>query len=111
MGFYDRLVFPRLLDLVMRQKQMAPLRERIGRAAEGRVLDVGIGSGVNLPFYGSSVDRLYGVDPSPELLRSANERARETRIPVELLCSSGEALPLESGSRYCRRDVHALHHR
>jgi ubiquinone/menaquinone biosynthesis C-methylase UbiE len=96
MGFYAEWLFPRILDLVMRQKQMVPFRERIGKAAEGRVLDVGIGSGLNLPFYGNQIDRVVGVDPSPELLRFAEERARETSNSVELLCGSGEALPIEN---------------
>jgi ubiquinone/menaquinone biosynthesis C-methylase UbiE len=98
MGFYSSWLFPRVLDLVMRQKQMIPFRERIGKAAAGRVLDVGIGSGLNLPFYGHQIDRVVGVDPSPELLRFAEERARETSNSVELLCGSGEALPLEDHS-------------
>ncbi len=66
MGFYSSWLFPRVLDLIMRQKQMIPFRERIGKAAAGRVLDVGIGSGLNLPFYGNQIDRVVGVDPSPE---------------------------------------------
>jgi ubiquinone/menaquinone biosynthesis C-methylase UbiE len=77
---------------------MAPFRERIGKTADGRVLDVGIGSGVNLAYYGSGVDRLCGVDPSPKLLRFAGERASRASVPVELLQSGGEALPLESKS-------------
>jgi ubiquinone/menaquinone biosynthesis C-methylase UbiE len=98
MGIYANWLFPRVLDLLMRQKQITPFRKRIGQAAEGRVLDVGIGSGVNLMFYGAQVERVYGVDPSPELLRFAGERRRNTPAPVELLCGSGEALPLDSNS-------------
>jgi len=98
MGFYCGWLFPRILDLVMRQQQMVPFRERIGQAAAGQVLDLGIGSGVNLAFYGSGVEHVYGADPSVELLRLADERARQAKVPVELLCSFGEALPLESKS-------------
>ena len=98
MGFYGTWIFPRLLDLVMRQKQMTPFRERIGKAAAGRVLDLGIGSGLNLPFYGSRTSQILGVDPSEELLRIAEERARRAPLAIELLKSSGEALPLDDKS-------------
>ena len=94
MGFYDGWLFPRVLDRVMQQKQMVPFRERIGKAAHGRVLDIGIGSGLNLPFYGQQAEHVCGVDPSAELLQFAEERARKAHVPVELLRGSGEALPL-----------------
>ena len=73
---------------------MVPFRERIGKAASGRVLDIGIGSGLNLPFYGEQADHVCGVDPSAELLQFAEERAHKAHVPVELLRGSGEALPL-----------------
>ena len=98
MGFYDSWLFPRVLDRVMRQQQMIPFRESIGRAASGRVLDVGVGSGLNLPFYGDQIERVFGVDPSSELLHFAEERARKTSTPVELLRGCGEALPIEDMS-------------
>jgi ubiquinone/menaquinone biosynthesis C-methylase UbiE len=98
MGFYSDWLFPRMLDLIMQQKQMIPFRQRIGKAAASRVLDVGIGSGLNLPFYGNEADRIVGVDPSPQLLRFAEERARETSNSVELLRGSGEALPVADHS-------------
>ena len=98
MGFYDAWLFPRVLDLVMQQKQMVPFRERIGKAASGRVLDIGIGSGLNLPFYEEQADHVCGVDPSAELLQFAKERAQKAHVPVELLRGSGEALPLDDKS-------------
>jgi ubiquinone/menaquinone biosynthesis C-methylase UbiE len=98
MGFYDGWLFPRVLDLVMQQKKMVPFRERIGKAASGRVLDIGIGSGLNLPFYGEQAAHVCGVDPSAELLQFAQERAQKTQVPVELLRGSGEALPLDDKS-------------
>lgn len=98
MGFYSGWLFPRALDLVMQQKQMIPLRQRIGSAATGRVLDVGIGSGLTLPFYGHQVESILGVDPSSELLHFAEERAHRAPTAVELACASGEALPIEDRS-------------
>src|SRR5258708_27027880 len=98
MGFYSSWLFPRLPDRIMRQQQMLPFRQRIGEAASGRVLDVGIGSGLNLPFYGGQTERVFGIDPSSELLRFAEERARMTSTPVELLRGSGEALPIDDKS-------------
>jgi len=98
MSFYGTWIFPRVLDLVMRQKQMTPFRERIGKAASGRVLDLGIGSGLNLPFYGPQTSQVLGVDPSEGLLRLAAEQARNSPVSIELLKSSGEALPLDDQS-------------
>src|SRR5258708_3077753 len=98
MSFYGTWIFPRVLDLVMRQKQMTPFRERIGKAAAGRVLDLGIGSGLNLPFYGPQASQVLGVDPSEELLECAEEQAREAPVCIELLKGSGEALPLDDRS-------------
>jgi ubiquinone/menaquinone biosynthesis C-methylase UbiE len=98
MGFYSGWLFPRLLDLVMRQEQIVPFRQRIGKAARGRVLDIGIGSGLNLPFYGDQTEYVLGIDPSPELLRFAQERASKAPTSIELLRGSGEALPLERQS-------------
>ena len=77
---------------------MIPFRARIGKAATGRVVDVGIGSGLNLPFYGEQVERIVGVDPSAELLGFAEERGRKTANSVELLRGFGEALPIEDRS-------------
>jgi ubiquinone/menaquinone biosynthesis C-methylase UbiE len=93
MGFYRTWFFPRLLDCVMRQQQLLPFRERIAQGAEGRVLDVGVGSGLNLALYGPNVRQVCGVDPSSELLRFAGERARGLPFPVELMRGVGEALP------------------
>jgi hypothetical protein len=53
MAFYNDFILPRLLDLAMRNKQLLPIRKRVIGAAEGRVLEIGVGSGRNLPFYRS----------------------------------------------------------
>src|SRR3954463_15033619 len=95
MAFYARYVLPRIIDLVMRNKETARLRAAWIPRARGEVLEVGIGSGLNLPFYSSQVQRVYGVEPSLELQRMARKRAATGHIPVEFLAQSAEEpLPL-----------------
>jgi ubiquinone/menaquinone biosynthesis C-methylase UbiE len=96
--FYDRRVLPWLINCAMRHEEATRLRRVNVPAARGVVLEVGIGSGLNLPFYTTAVERLYGVDPSAELLRMASANARSTPFPVELLNQDASSLPLTSES-------------
>ncbi len=98
MGVYERFLLPRLLAAVMRNRELVPFRQRVGQAAEGHVLEIGIGSGLNLPFYGPNVRRVVGIDPSPALLRMAQARALDAPFPVELLEAVSERLPLDDAS-------------
>lgn len=99
MGFYGRYVLPRLIDLAMRNKETARLRAAWIPQASGEVLEVGIGSGLNLPFYSSDVKRVYGVDPSRELQRMARKRTVGQPVKVEFLSQSAEEpLPLPDES-------------
>jgi ubiquinone/menaquinone biosynthesis C-methylase UbiE len=93
MGFYKRFILPRLIEFSMRQKNFAPFRERAAGPARGRVLEIGIGSGLNLASYRSGVEALWGVDPSAELLAKARRRASAVGFPVCLLQGSSENLP------------------
>jgi ubiquinone/menaquinone biosynthesis C-methylase UbiE len=99
MGIYAKHILPRLLDLAMRNKETARLRAAWIPQARGVVLEIGIGSGLNLPFYSSEVHRIYGVDPSVELQRMARQRATTGRGKVEFLTQSAEEpLPLASAT-------------
>lgn len=98
MSFYQRHILPHLLHFAMNQTALVPFRQRVIGAAEGRVLEIGIGSGLNLPLYGPHVGTVIGLDPSPALLRMADTRAAVAPVPVELLEASAEAVPLDSGS-------------
>jgi len=93
MGFYERWIVPRLLDLAMRNRLLDDYRQRTIETARGLVLEVGVGSGLNLPLYGSAVTRVVGLDPSPELLRLASNRTGEVVAPVSLIRASAEHLP------------------
>jgi ubiquinone/menaquinone biosynthesis C-methylase UbiE len=98
MGFYARYVLPHLIDLAMRNKETTRLRAAWIPHARGDVLEIGIGSGLNLPFYSAQVRHVYGVDPSLELQRMARKRAAG-RINVEFLPQSAEEpLPLAAAT-------------
>jgi len=96
MGIYRRWILPPLLHASMRMKALRPYRERIIGAAEGRVLEIGIGPGLNLPLYRANVTSVLGIEPSPELLRMA--RRQPGRVPVELREGDAEALALDDAS-------------
>ena len=99
MDFYARYVLPRLIDVAMRNKESARLRAAWIPHARGQVLEVGIGSGLNLPFYSPEVERVCGVDPSIELGRLARKRAAAGSTKVEFLSQSAdEPLPLANAS-------------
>jgi ubiquinone/menaquinone biosynthesis C-methylase UbiE len=99
MGFYARHVLPRLINFAMANEEMARLRANWIRGARGEVFEVGIGSGLNLPFYTFDVKCIRGVDPSIELQRMARERVSKASVPVEFYRQSAEQpvpLPDES---------------
>ncbi|PYU05600.1 MAG: SAM-dependent methyltransferase [Acidobacteria bacterium] len=99
MGLYAKYIWPVLIDVGMRNKDTTRLRAAWIPHARGDVLEIGIGSGLNLPYYSPEVQRVYGVDPSLELQRMARKRAAAGRLPVEFLAQSAEQpLPLPNAS-------------
>ncbi len=100
MSIYQDRVLPYLIHLSMRQGNLATYRQRLLSAAEGRILEIGVGSGHNFRYYSERADHVIGLDPSPKLLSMAREtiRSRALPFPVELLQASAEAIPLRSGS-------------
>jgi SAM-dependent methyltransferase len=98
-GFYAKYLLPYLIDLAMWNPEAARLRAAWVPRARGDVLELGIGSGLNLPFYSPGVRRIYGVDPSPQLQRMARKRSAASSLNVEFfLQSAEEELPLDDGS-------------
>lgn len=95
---YDRHVLPHLIDLVMRAPMATHERQRLIPHAHGTVLEIGAGSGLNIPFYGASVTKLFALEPNEKLLRKARNIAAASPYDVEFLGLKGEDIPLDDHS-------------
>ena len=99
MSWYEDRLLPRLTNLVCGARPAAKQRRKIVPRAEGDVLEIGFGSGLNLPFYDSTrVGRVWGLEPSEGMRRLAAKRLCETEVDVELIDLPGEEIPLEDDS-------------
>jgi ubiquinone/menaquinone biosynthesis C-methylase UbiE len=99
MSFYDDRVLPHLIDLACSTKPTRKQREKIVHLAEGDVLEIGFGSGLNLPFYDKGkVRKVYGLEPSAGMRRKAQPNVDASGIDVEFIDLPGEEIPLESKS-------------
>ncbi len=97
MSFYNERVLPQIVHLSMRQATFEPYRRRVVARASGRVLEIGVGSGLNLPLY-EAATHVIGLDPSTRLLSMARAAAGELGRSIELLEGSAEAIPLPGHS-------------
>jgi ubiquinone/menaquinone biosynthesis C-methylase UbiE len=95
---YNRYVLPRLIDFAMKRDEATRLRQAYIPKARGVVLEVGIGSGLNLPYYTDAVARLYGIDQPAELLAMARRRITAIRFPVDLFHQDAQRVPLPAAS-------------
>ncbi|MFK8047558.1 MAG: class I SAM-dependent methyltransferase [Halioglobus sp.] len=99
MGFYEKYVVPRFINCACGTKPIMRQREKVVPQARGTVLEIGIGTGLNLPFYNASqVDRVIGLDPSEKSWELAGERASSVAFDVEFVGLPGEQIPLEDDS-------------
>jgi ubiquinone/menaquinone biosynthesis C-methylase UbiE len=97
MGFYDDQVLPRFID-VMLGKRMDDVRARVASGLSGDVLELGFGSGRNLPHTPASVTRLLAVEPAAASRTLAAQRVAAAPFPVDWVGLDGQDLPLESES-------------
>jgi SAM-dependent methyltransferase len=99
MGLYSKYILPRVIHFTCGLKPNRRQREKVVPRARGRVLEVGIGSGLNLPFYDSSkVTKVWGLDPSRELTRIAERTARSLDLEVEFISLAAGQIPLDDAS-------------
>ena len=99
MGFYAKYLLPRTVHFLCSAKLIRKQREKVVPLAAGRVLEIGIGSGLNLPLYDpGKVQRVWGLDPSLELWTLAEENVALVEFKVEFIKGDAEAIPLDDCS-------------
>ena len=102
MSLYERYLLPHVINCACGSKPIMKQRDKVVPRARGTVLEIGIGTGLNLPYYrGEQVERLIGLDPSESSWELAGERARGVSFPVEFIGLPGERLPLADDSVDC----------
>ena len=95
MSWYRTHVFPWILDKAMSLPSLASLRQATLAAAEGRVLEVGVGTGLNFPWYPRTVQQVTAIDVNPGVVERARHRLGQAPVPVEIEIVDGQSLPME----------------
>ena len=98
MGLYGEQVLPRIINAACGMKTIAPLRRRVCAGLEGDVVEIGFGSGLNVPFYPGAVSRVAAIEPADVGWKLAGKRLRATRVPVQRSGLDGQALPFPDNS-------------
>ena len=97
MGFYEDKIFPCILEM-HENNEMKSLRKTLLKKVYGEVLEIGFGTGINLPYYTNSITKLYAVEPSSGMNKHANKRIKSSSIKPLIHVSSGEELPFKSNT-------------
>ncbi|MDP9235348.1 MAG: class I SAM-dependent methyltransferase, partial [Actinomycetota bacterium] len=98
MGLYSERVVPRIVHVACGSKNVEPLRRRVCEHLAGNVVEIGFGSGLNVPFYPASVTRVAAVEPSDVGWKLADKRLRAATVPVERSGRDGQSLPFADNS-------------
>jgi ubiquinone/menaquinone biosynthesis C-methylase UbiE len=98
MGFYEQQVLPRAIDKVLGGEKIGKLRRRAMEGLSGTVLEVGFGSGTNVPYYPAEVERVYALDPATLGRKLAEKRLRASSVAVEFVDLDGDRHPLDDAS-------------
>ena len=99
MNLYERYLLPYLIDLACGVKPVRKQREKVVPRAHGRVLEIGIGTGLNMKHYDRSrVEKIWGLDPAMQMHRLAAKRVRKAGLDVELVGLPAESIPMNDAS-------------
>src|SRR5712671_2731920 len=99
MPFYKDRVYPHLVTMLGNPKPIREVRQRILPLAEGRVLEIGVGPGVNFAHYDpAKINKVYALEPNPGMIRLAEKQRSQTNLDVQFLGIPGERIPLENGT-------------
>jgi ubiquinone/menaquinone biosynthesis C-methylase UbiE len=98
LGIYGEHVLPRIVNVACGTKSNHPFRQRVCERLEGEVVEIGFGSGLNVPFYPGAVTRVAAVEPADIGWKLAEKRLRATSVPVERAGLDGQSLPFEDDS-------------
>jgi ubiquinone/menaquinone biosynthesis C-methylase UbiE len=98
MGFYDEQVLPRFINLVCSTKTVRDLRQRVCTGLRGRVVEVGFGSGLNVPYYPAEVSSVAAIEPADTGWKLAGRRVAEATVAIERTGLDGQKLPLPDNS-------------
>jgi SAM-dependent methyltransferase len=98
MGIYREHILPRMVNAACGMKAVAPLRRRVCEGLEGNVVEIGFGSGHNVPFYPDTVSRVAAIEPADVGWRLAEKRLRAATVPVQRSGLNGESLPFADDS-------------
>ena len=98
MGFYQERIIPHIINVAMRNRELTPYRRRVVGAAEGRVLEIGVGSGLNLSLYTPAVKEVLALEPVPRLIRMAQHAASDASAKVTFIEGTAEVIPVSDKS-------------
>jgi SAM-dependent methyltransferase len=98
MGWYRDQVLPRCTNILLGSRELTPVRARVAADLEGKVLEIGFGSGLNVPHYPAAVTLVQAVDPATVGRKLAARRLAASQVPVEFVGLDGQTLPLASAS-------------
>jgi SAM-dependent methyltransferase len=98
LGIYGEHVLPRIINVACGLKAVEPLRRRVCEGLEGEVVEIGFGSGLNVPFYPDRVVRVTAVEPAEVGWKLADKRLRATSVPVQRSGLDGQSLPFADDS-------------